>query len=164
LLKAMSQVIKKFPQIELILVGDGPDKQFFFDLIKKLGIVSNVKFTGNVTKNKILQFYSNSTIVVVPSIYPDNFPTVCIEAMSVGRPLIGTRMGGIQELIDDGETGYLVSPKNEYTIADTIIKLLSNKSLLNRFSSNSIKKSTKYSLEEHIKKIEKLYKKYGKEI
>lgn len=158
LLRSMPEVISVFPKIELKLVGDGSDKNYFIEMAKNLNISKNVNFVGNVSSDEVKKYYKNSTIVIVPSIYPDNFPTVCIEAMSVGRPLIGSRIGGIPELIDNGDNGYLVRPYSPESLAQKIMLLLLNKKLLNKFGSNARNKAEKkFDINEHIRKLENIY-------
>jgi glycosyltransferase involved in cell wall biosynthesis len=77
--------------------------------------------------------------------------------MSVGRPVIGTRIGGIPEIIDDGINGYLVEPKNPEQIAEKVIKLFAESTLLITMGRNARKKAEQFSIEKYAKKIGKIY-------
>lgn len=157
LLKAMPEVIKRFSRCSLTLVGSGVDESYFHKLTQTLKIAQNVKFVGAVTSNELQKYYQRSTIVIVPSIYNDNFPTVCLEAMSVGRPVIGTRMGGIPELIEDGKTGWIVAPESSFELSAKIQELLANRESLQRMSYNQKEKFPQFSLDKHTKKIVQIY-------
>lgn len=157
LLRAMPEIITRFPDVKLQLIGDGVNKDYFVDIIEKLNIKNNINFVGSIGTDEIEKYYHDSSIVIVPSIFPDNFPTVCIEAMSAGRPIIGTAMGGIPELIDDSKTGFLVPPYDSQKLAEKIITLLSDKQLLMQMSANAKQKSLLYSIENHVEKLERIY-------
>jgi len=98
-------------------------------------------------------------VVVIPSIYPETFCLVGVEAMSVGRAVIGTNIGAIPEWLEDGRTGFLVEPKNSKDIANKIIKLFENQKLLKIMEKRAYIKSTQFSIEEHVKNLERLYEK-----
>jgi glycosyltransferase involved in cell wall biosynthesis len=93
----------------------------------------------------------------MPSVEPENFPTVCNEAMSAGRPVIGTNVGGIPEIIDDGVNGYLVEPERPEQIAQKVIKLFSEEQLLQAMGRNARKKAQEFSIEKHMQNLEKIY-------
>jgi glycosyltransferase involved in cell wall biosynthesis len=68
--------------------------------------------------------YQAADVVVVPSIYPDPFPTINIEAMACGKPVITTCFGGGREAVVDGVTGYVINPFDTVNLADVIVNLL----------------------------------------
>jgi len=157
LLRAMSLIIKEFPMTRLDIIGDGPEKKKLKQAIKELEIENNITFVGWVQNNSTEKYYNKSTIVVVPSVWEEPFGLVGIEAMSVGRPVIASRVGGIPEWLDDGETGFLVDPGNPEQIAEKVIQLLSNRELLKQMGKNARKKAEQFSIEKHADKIEKVY-------
>jgi glycosyltransferase involved in cell wall biosynthesis len=159
LLRAMPRVVERNPKIKLTIIGDGNEKGNLMLLAQNLKIKSNVFFLNTITQDRLEEYYKNSTIVIVPSIYNDNFPTVIIEAMSIGRPVIGTRMGGIPELIDNGKTGFLVKSKSYKSLEEKILYLQHNKKVINILSRNAHEKSKLYHLKNHANKIESIYKK-----
>lgn len=159
LLRAMPKVINQYPNIKLTIVGDGENKNYFINLAKDLKVMNNVKFTGPI-KNKDLEiYYKNSAIVIVPSIYQDNFPTVCLEALSMGRPIIGTNRGGIPELIENKYTGLIIPPYNSNKLTKAIINLLSDTQMLEKMSKNAKNKSQLLTLNNNINSIETIYNK-----
>jgi glycosyltransferase involved in cell wall biosynthesis len=157
LLNAIPLILKKQPKVRCDIVGDGPERERLESLVKKLKLSKNVKFLGKIAYEKIEECYRKSTVVVIPSICPDTLPQVCLEAMSVGRPVIGSNIGGIPEMIDNGKTGYLVKPKDPKQISEKVIKLFKNQKLLKIMGKRAHIKSAQFSIEEHINNLEKLY-------
>lgn len=168
LIQAMPQIIKKFPKTTLSIVGEGIHRERLIELIQKFHLEKNVFLTSWQKREKIKEFYKETDIVIMPSIWPEAFGTVGIEAMSVGRPVIGTRVGGIPGWLDDDKTGYLVEPKNSKQIGEKVIKLFSDKQLLRQMGENARKNAEKFTIENYTNNIEKVYvellKKGGKKI
>jgi len=157
LIQAITFIIKVFPQTTLTIIGDGRNKTDLFNLTKKLQLEKYIQFRGWVEHKDLNTFYEKADIVVIPSVVPENFPTVCNEAMSAGRPVIGTNVGGIPEIIDDGVNGYLVEPENPEQIAENVIKLFSEEKLLKELGRNARKKAEEFSIEKHVANLEKVY-------
>lgn len=121
LIRGFSIFLKKMKNAKLIIVGDGNKKDDLFLLSKSLGIHKNVVFSGNLTKIELGNYYNIADLCALTSYY-DNFPNVLIEAMSFGIPSIGTNVGGIPNIIIDGENGFIVDSKNEYMLAEILEK------------------------------------------
>lgn len=156
LLKAMIGITKKIPTVHLNITGSGPEKKNLEELVKQLKL-KNVSFIGQIPNKEIEQYYRMSNLIIVPSICEEVFPLVGIEAMSVGRPVIGSRVGGIPEWLDDGKTGFLVNPGNSAQIAEKVIQLFSNRKLMEKMGENGRKKAEKFDINNHIREIEKVY-------
>lgn len=146
-----------FPQTTLTIIGDGRNKNDLFDLTKKLQMEKYIQFRGWVDHKDLDTYYEKASIVVIPSVVPENFPTVCNEAMSAGRPVVGTNVGGIPEIIDDGVNGYLVEPEKPEQIAEKVIKLFSEEKLLKEFGRNARERAEEFSIEKHLEKLDKIY-------
>jgi len=157
LIKAMTDITKKIPAVHLNITGGGPEKENLERLIKQLKLEKNVSFIGQIPNKEIERYYKISNILIVPSICEEVFPLVGIEAMSVGRPVIGTRVGGIPEWLDDGKTGFLVDPGNSAQIAEKVIQLFSNRKLMDKMGENGRKKAEQLDIKNHIKEIEIVY-------
>jgi len=127
LIEAMPEVVQAVPDVQLTIVGDGVLKDFSSNLSKKLNVNQHVAFLGYADHEYAVSLLADATIVITPSLF-DNFPTVCIEAMSVGRPVVASRVGGIPEIVLDGKTGLLVSPSDPKELAGAIIALLKDPS------------------------------------
>lgn len=157
LLKAMIDITKKIPTAHLNITGNGPEKENLEELIKQLKLEKNVSFIGQIPHKEIEWYYRISNIIIVPSICEEVFPLVGIEAMSVGRPVIGSRIGGIPEWLDDGKTGFLVDPGNSAQIAEKVIQLFSSRKLMEKMGENGRKKAEQLDINNHMKEIEKVY-------
>jgi glycosyltransferase involved in cell wall biosynthesis len=157
LIEAIPFIIKVFPQTTLTIVGDGGNKTDLFSLTKHLQLEKHVQFIGWVEHRNLHTYYEKASIVVVPSIVAEAFPLVALEAMSAGRPVIGTNVGGIPEIIDDKVNGYLVEPENPAQIAEKVVTLFSEEKLLSELGRNARKKAQEFSLEKHVENLEQFY-------
>ena len=159
LLKAMPLIIKEIPTVHLNIVGNGDEKHRLEILTKELNLEKSVAFIGSISHSEVEKYYKKANIVIVTSIWPEPFGLIGPEAMSVGRPVIGTKVGGIPEWLEDGRTGFLVEPKNSKDIANKIIKLFENQKLLKIMGKRAYIKSAQFSIEEYVKNLERLYEK-----
>jgi len=157
LLKAMIDITKKISTVHLNITGGGPEKENLEELVKQLKLEKNVSFIGQIPNKEIERYYKISNILILPSICEEVFPLVGIEAMSVGRPVIGSRVGGIPEWLDDGKTGLLVDPGNSAQITEKVIQLFSNRKLMEKMGENGRKKAEQFDIKKHIKEIEIIY-------
>ncbi len=129
LLKAMRTVVRQFPDVQLSIVGDGAVRAELEAFVKRHRLQKQIVFHGWLGPKAVSVQYAQTTAVVIPSIWPENLPTVCIEALAMGRPVIGSNSGGIPELIQDGVTGRVVPVGNESKLAAAIIDILSRPKL-----------------------------------
>jgi glycosyltransferase involved in cell wall biosynthesis len=157
LIQAVSLIVKVFPQTTLTLVGDGRNKTDLFNLTKKLQIEQSIQFRGWIEYKNLNTYYKKASLVVVPSICAEAFGLVILEAMSAGRPVIGTNVGGIPEVIDDGVSGYLVEPANPEQLAEKVIKLFSDEKLLKELGRNARQKAEEFSIEKYVERLEEVY-------
>lgn len=120
-------------KIRFVVVGDTP---YFFvenhlqslkDLVGRLGLEKFFIFTGY--KRDIKHYLKDFDIFVILSSYPDSFLRVVIEAMSFALPVVGFRVGGIVESVEDGVTGLLSEPGNPEQLGDSILRLIHDNSL-----------------------------------
>lgn len=140
-------------QAALEVQGAIPTAQFqFFGFSRptNVEVPYKINFYPFVPKEMLLQHYKQATICVVPSRW-DNSPNTVYEAMAAGKPVIATRVGGIPEIVVDGETGILVEPNDPQQLARALIFLLSNKTLLETMGLNGRKYAqTTFDLEHHV--------------
>ncbi|SEM07858.1 Glycosyltransferase involved in cell wall bisynthesis [Bosea lupini] len=107
----------------LVLAGSGPEEQTLRKLAGELG--ADVAFTGHLDRPALKRVIGEARALVLPSEWYENAPISVLEAYALGRPVIGTRIGGIPELIADGETGSLVEPGNAAMLAEALAGLAS---------------------------------------
>lgn len=137
LLKAMPKLLAYYPGLKLTLVGGGETETKIRDLVNELNIKDSVIFTGWISRLKEILFHvANADIAIVPSLY-EAFPYVVVEAMSVGVPVIASNVGGIPEVIRDGNNGFLVNPDDPNLLAEKILLLLGNDELRKTMGQNA---------------------------
>lgn len=124
-LHAVSRIIKKYPNIEYKIIGDGPDKARLVELTDSLGLKGYVEFLGRMSHENAMCHMAKCDIFCLPS-YQEGFGVAYLEAMSLGKPVIGVSGQGIQDAIVNGENGMLVKPQNIDDIVNALEYLLSN--------------------------------------
>lgn len=124
LLNAATHVLREIPSAQFLIVGDGPLRRELELTAEKLGIHKKALFIG--FREDIHDILAASDVVVLSSL-TEGLPLVALEAMSVGKPLVGTAVGGIPEVVIDRETGFLIPPRKPIPLANAISFLLTNK-------------------------------------
>lgn len=155
LIEAMEYVLKKVPNCNLILVGDGVDRARLETLSVQLGIKKSVHFVGIVPHEKVRIFMQQADIFVLPSL-SEGFPGVILEAMACGLPIVATRVGGVVDIVNDGSNGYLVDVKDSKTVADRIILLLQDNEMRVKMSVNNRRMVEIYKWDEVTAILEKI--------
>ena len=156
LLTAFSLIVSKKPA-KLLILGDGGEKEKLKALANMLGIANKVDFLG-FQKNPY-KFMAKADIFVLSSIY-EGFPTVVVEAMTCGAPVVSTDcQSGPNEIIKNGKNGLLVPVRDSRALADNIIRLLDNNSLREKFSEESKIRAEDFTINKEIKEYENLFEK-----
>jgi glycosyltransferase involved in cell wall biosynthesis len=122
LLRALASVRVKMPDIELTLAGAGEMTPRLRRMTLELGLDGNVEFVGLIPHVKIYSLLQEHHIMVMPS-REEAFGVAVLEAAACGRPVIASRVGGVPEVLRDGETGLLVPPGDEAALAEAILRL-----------------------------------------
>ncbi|MFA6896712.1 MAG: glycosyltransferase family 4 protein [Patescibacteria group bacterium] len=143
LLEAVALLKKKHPDMQLHIVGDGQQVEELKKETVRLQMENIVRFLGHKSSQEIAELYKQSSLVAVPSLCPDNLPTVCMEAMSVGRPIVASRIGGVPELVDNEKTGFLVPPNDVGALSGGIDRLLSDPGLMQNMGEAGREKAEK---------------------
>ncbi len=128
LLQAIAAIAKQHPDLQLTIVGDGPDRQSLELQASQLGISNRLKFVGYQSQEAVCQYLQNCDIFVLPS-FAEGLPVVLMEAMATGIPVIATAIAAISELVEDGINGYLVPPGAVEPLAQRLDQLLSDSQL-----------------------------------
>jgi glycosyltransferase involved in cell wall biosynthesis len=126
LLRAFAEARKRLPGLELEIAGRGPLEPALKALVLELGIQDAVTFLGHVSP--IQSAIERAAVVVVPSM-GEGFGMVALEAMERARPVIAAEIGGLGELVRDGETGLLVAPADPAPLRDAIVTLAGDREL-----------------------------------
>ena len=158
LLQAMPEVLRQIPDATLTVAGDGVLKEYCEELSRDLGVGESVRFLGHLAYEPTMQVLTDASILIVPSIFPDNLPTTCIEAMFIGRPIIASQIGGIPEMVAHEKTGLLVKPSDPEGLARAVITLLRDPHACVEFGTmGRVHAEKKFSVEEYINKTLGIY-------
>jgi glycosyltransferase involved in cell wall biosynthesis len=122
LLRAIRLVREEIPDAQLLVIGDGPQRGPLEALSAELGIAAAVRFAG--VRSDVGRVLGLLDVVTLSSYTVECFPMALLEAMASGVPTVGTAVGGVPEMIDDGTTGYVVPPRDPRALADALIKML----------------------------------------
>jgi glycosyltransferase involved in cell wall biosynthesis len=140
LVESAQYVCQKHRDLRFVLAGKGTMEKVLKTMISKLKLEPNFYFAGHITsRNKLVEYYQKAEAFVLPSYY-DAMPTSLLEAMSCGTPVVATKVGGIPEIVTDGEDGLLVSPKDPEALAQALLKVLDDKELRATLAPNARQK------------------------
>src|SRR5205823_4337247 len=120
LLRAFAKLLPVVPEAWLVLVGDWERRPMLEALAGSLGIRDRVKFLG--CRLDVPELYPVFDVYCLPSHY-EGMPLTVLEAMSAGKPVVGTRVVGIQEVITDGQTGLLAAPNDPPALAQALLRV-----------------------------------------
>ncbi|GAA0480954.1 N-acetyl-alpha-D-glucosaminyl L-malate synthase BshA [Salinibacillus aidingensis] len=153
-IRVFANIVDKMPA-RLLLVGDGPEYIAVRELVRELGIEENVLFLGK--QENVSELFSIADLKLLLS-EKESFGLVLLEAMAGGVPCIGTNIGGIPEVIQNQETGYVCSVQDIDTISSKAVKLLSDEDLWKQFS-NAAKQRVhrEFASERIVQQYEQLY-------
>jgi glycosyltransferase involved in cell wall biosynthesis len=137
LIRAMPLVLEKHEHARLKIVGSGPLESKLKELIYELDLGNEVEIVKNVSDEELLMIYNSSDLFVLPSIVDSQGNTeglgvVLLEAMACGLPVIGSDVGGIPDIINDGKTGFLITEKDYYMLFQVISRLINEYKLRNK--------------------------------
>lgn len=141
LIKAFENVSKLYRNTKLFLVGDGPMREELQREVREREIGDRVIFLG--IRKDVPEILSASDVFVLSSIYEGN-PLSVMEAMAAGKSVIATSVGGVPELVDNGETGILVKKGNVTELEKAMISFLENRKLIKDMGSRGRDKAIKY--------------------
>lgn len=130
LLRAFVTVLKEVPGAMLVVVGDGSAKRDYAKTARSLGILEHVKFAGKLPHHEMPTAYSEADILCLPSTTnAESLGMVLLEAQACGIPVVASAVGGIPEVVRDRETGLLVRPGDQDSLASALCSLLKNQPL-----------------------------------
>lgn len=165
LLEALGMIITRHPNVMLYIVGDHvidehrSYKDELLRIIKENNLEPHVRFTG--WRNDALEIISLMDILVMPS-SSEGFGRSVLEAMALGKPVVASRLGGLRELIKDGENGFLVEPGDVRSLAEKISLLIKNKELRDSFGKAGKEiVLSEYLIQDHISKLERIWTDMG---
>ena len=159
LIKTIPDILKKI-SASFVIVGDGDDPAFekkLRDECYDLGVADDVVFTGRFNQNELLDAYSSADVFVLPSLR-EGLSIVTLEALASKVPVVASNVGGLPSIVKNGITGFLVEPKNEQQLTDSILKILLDEDLAHEMGNNAQKVARNYEWSIIAEQIESIYK------
>jgi len=129
LLRAFAIVKRQITKAQLLIAGDGLERERLEHMAHELHLGSSATFTGKVSPEEVQQRFAPAWVQVVPSVWPEPLPIAAMEGMMNASVVVASRIGGLPEIIKDGITGFLVEPGNPQELAQAILKTVSNREL-----------------------------------
>ena len=159
LIYAMKHLVQSKLNAKLFIIGGGTEERKLKMLVSSLNLTNFVTFIGNVPYERLPEFYNACDALILPSLI-DPSPSVILEAMACGKPVIGSKVGGIEEVLVDRETGYLFNPNNYKELSLLLRKFTNSPEIIQQFGKNSRKRIEEvYALEKISERLIEIYEK-----
>lgn len=144
---------KKFPDIHLVVAGEGPEEESLQTLARTLGLGEAVEFRGRMPRADVARLQAESAVQVLNSTY-EGLPHIALESFATRTPLIATNIPGTTEAVIDGQTGLLVPPKDDQKLADAIERYFTDPELCNEVTAGGAAAlENTFSWPRHIEKL-----------
>ena len=154
LLEAIPKVLRRFPEARFVFVGEGETRPALQDQARRLGISDQITFAG--FQEDVPALLAGMDTVVLPSLN-EGMGRVLVMAMALGKPIVATSVGGVPELLSDGEAGLLVPPGDSVAIAEAVSTLLCDPSRARALGEAGRRRASHYSAESMISALAKVY-------
>jgi glycosyltransferase involved in cell wall biosynthesis len=158
LLRAFARLAREKAEVRarLVLVGEGPERVVLERLAAELRIDGRVVFAGQTSD--VAPFYAAADLFALPS-HSEGSPYALLEAMAAGVPVVATRVGGVPEIVSDGESALVVAPRDEQALAGALARLLSDESLARSLAAAaSVLASTRHAPETFLRSLTQFYR------
>jgi len=158
LLDAMPLILEEEPETRLTVVGDGTSAGELRNRSERAGLGGAVTFHARVPYDRVKSFYASATLKILPSVWCENSPLTAYECMVAGLPMVGSRIGGIPDLVVDGETGALAEPRNPRDLARKVVGLLRAPETRARMAENLRARVKLFTREKNVDRVEEIYR------
>ena len=158
LIKAIPLVLREVSNAKFIIVGSGEQEDYLKDLAKSLGVMENIKFTGELLSDEIPKYLASSDVYVSTSLSDSGLAGSTGEAMACGLPVVVTDTGCNREWIKDGESGFIIPVKDPDALAKKVIYLFKNNNIMKQFG--KINRDTICDRQDYYTEMEKMEKIY----
>jgi len=136
---------------EFVICGDGRQLEAMRGLARRLGVERRVRFTGWLSAQELAREFAGASVVVVPSLWPEPFGLVGIEALAAGRPVVASATGGIEDWLEDGVSGVCVRPGDARELARALDALLADPDRRRAMGeAGKLSVQTRFSPESHV--------------
>ena len=156
-LRACALVRRQVPEIQMIVAGDGPEREGLAQLAAELGL--DVSFPGWVDPGDVPALINRATLVIVPSSFAEPFGLVALQASQMARPVVAARSGGLPEIISEGGSGMLFEAGDQKAAAAAIARLLADPELAARMGSEGRSRALgTFSMKRYADAYEEMYR------
>jgi 1,2-diacylglycerol 3-alpha-glucosyltransferase len=156
LLEAFAKAHRKHPELRLILIGDGAQKEFLQELANELGVAKRVTFTGQLPFSEVTTYLKAADLFGFASL-TETQGLVTMEAMAAGLPVVAVDASGTRDIVDNGEQGFLV-PNEADALAHAIDRLLESPETTKKFSQKALEKAKSFDLKNCTNQLVNVYK------
>ena len=159
LVRACGLILERGKSFRCELIGEGPLESELGAQIERLDLQNFVALSGAKPQREVRQRLAAANVFVLPSVVDpdggmDNLPTVIMEAMATGLPVVSTEIGGIPEMVIENETGFLVQPGDAAGLADAIEKVIDDRLLAQRLGQAGYERAQKiFSIEKNVREL-----------
>jgi glycosyltransferase involved in cell wall biosynthesis len=163
LIRACGLIAERGKSFRCEIIGEGPLENELRGQIERLNLQNCVALSGAKPQLEVRQRLAAANVFVLPSVVDpdggmDNLPTVIMEAMATGLPVVSTKIGGIPEMVIENETGFLVQPGDAAGLADAIEKLIDDRLLAQRLGQIGYQRAQKlFSIEKNVRELYALF-------
>jgi len=155
MLRMMPGIVERCPDAVLLLAGDGPEREPCEALAAELGLRDHVRFLGQ--RGDIPELLAASDIVALPS-ESEGFPISAIEALATGRPVVAFGVGGVPEVVVDGETGRVVPPADTVAFVNATVALMHDDDSRAAFGLHARRAAEEFTLDAHVQQLLNCYR------
>ena len=153
---AFAEVRRRFPDVQLLVVGDGSLRGSMEQQAQELGCADAVTWAGRQPQEALLQYYGEMDIVLMPS-RSEGFGLTAIEAMACGCVVVASDVGGLPEVVSDGVCGLLHRTEDVHDMAEKICSLIASPELCRTMQKNALQHVQKFSFQRYAELIHNLY-------
>ena len=157
LIEVMPEILKEIPDVKLVIVGSGPQKEELENKITELSLREAVTLTGQLSREEVLDNMRKASVFVLNTQY-EGFAHLLLEAANNKVPVVTTNIGGNPELIKNNQEGVLVKPDDKEAIRNGILKIFREDLFRQSIVQNAYEKSKQFSIENTLDNLEKLLK------
>jgi glycosyltransferase involved in cell wall biosynthesis len=154
-LRVALDAVAQVPEVDLELAGDGDERTVLEERAHELGLDGRVRFLGSLPRDEVLELFRRADAALLSSVW-ENFPHTLVEALAVGTPAIATDVGGVREIVTDGENGLLVAPGDPAALAAAIRRFLTDDPLREGLAAAAAPSAGRFSAERIYGQLEEI--------
>ncbi len=163
-LAAFAELAPRFPAARLVVAGDGPARPELEAQARALGVADAVEFQGWVAPERVSELMNSATLVVMPSRWDEPFGLVAVEAALMARPVVASRVGGLAEVVAEGETGLLVDKEDPAALARALAHLLEDRGTAERMGQAARRRAQElFGFDRQVDAYDGLYRRLAEE-